>query len=166
MSIVDSCPPWVLPGNQQAKLYLTANCAFWIQYHLPQTIPAKKAADFISSQLLNKGYIDSYQHTNWISAGLFSLLGRSDELAQTLEKLNRLYVDLSADNLVWMANTLILSGFSKDNVLLQNVVDRLIPLQTENGYWDSDDGEWQRIHITIEALRAINFVANISTEVK
>ncbi|MGZ9584477.1 prenyltransferase/squalene oxidase repeat-containing protein [Paenibacillus marinisediminis] len=157
-SVGDRCPPWAAPGNLQAQLYLTANCSFWISRYRPQSVYAERGALYIRDRLNNEGYLSSYMHTNWLSAGLFKLIGWEEEAGLLTDYMSKVIHELSADQLAWMASTMIIAGFPPDDLLLHRAVDLLISMQAESGYWDSADGEWHRVHASIEALRAIQYV--------
>lgn len=163
-AMIDNCPPWVKPGNPQARLYLTANCAFWLAYHHPHSPACIAAASWLRMRINEQGGLDSYYHTNWLCAGVFLLLGWTEESNQVLRYLNHSYHELSADNVAWMANTLLIAGSSKQDELLKRLVVRLAAMQAEDGYWESDDGDWQRIHTSLEALRTILYVQSSSAE--
>jgi A-macroglobulin TED domain len=155
--IADICPPWVKPGELEAQLYLTANCALWIQYYAPQNKEQLvSAAEYLISHINEGGFINSYRHTNWMAAGFLYRMGFEAESQRMMQYIESTIEDLSSDNLAWLANTLILCKMNSKE-LLHKITTQLIQLQQEDGSWSSDDGEWQRMHTTLEALRAIKF---------
>jgi len=156
LCIADICPPWVKSGELEARLYLTANCALWIQHYAPESDALASAASYLIANRNEEGYLNSYPHTNWMAAGLLYTLGYKEEAARLMQYIDSIIDELSSDNLAWLANTFILCNMD-ENDRLHQIISRLKLQQQEDGSWSSDDGEWQRTHTTLEALRAIKY---------
>jgi squalene cyclase len=68
--VASIAPPWARPGDQAARLYLTANCGFWLSVIEPDGSKAKRAADFLLPHLNLDGQLPSFLQTHWLAGGL------------------------------------------------------------------------------------------------
>jgi squalene cyclase len=156
-SLSDVCPPWARPGDIKARLYLTTNCAFWINYFTADL--DKRIVSYLRGHI-SEGRVDSFLHTQWILGGLFYSLELFEDSREVFHSLNEIIDEMSADNLAWLINTLIASGVDRDEKIIKCSINRLINQINENGSWSSDDGSWKDIHTTLEAIRAITYVSS------
>lgn len=156
-SLVDLCPPWAKPGDIKARLYITANCAFWINYY---TAGLDKRVVSYLLEHSRDGRVNSFLHTTWLIGGLLFSLGLIKEARVVLLSLTEHIDEMSPDNLSWLINTLIVSGVDKSELIIESSVARLASLINDDGSWSSDDGTWKDIHTTIEAIRALKFASN------
>lgn len=157
-SLRDVCPPWAKPEDKKARLYLTSNCAFWTNYYT-STVD-ENIINYLIEHIDCTGKIESYLHTKWLIAGLFIQKNLGEKAKIVLASLETEITNMSADNLAWMINTLLISGLSKEEPLVNHAVIRLSELQLADGSWISDDGEWKSVHTTLESIRAIHFIRN------
>ncbi|BFH60460.1 MULTISPECIES: prenyltransferase/squalene oxidase repeat-containing protein [Paenibacillus] len=153
---IDMCPPWVMPGDIKARLYLTANCGFWIN-HYSSNID-NRIITYLREHIDINGNINSYLHTNWLIGGLFYSLGLFKEAEAIFQCLCEQFPKLSSDNLAWLINTLIVSGVNNEEEIIKKSITRLIELRNNDGSWSSDDGSLKDIHTTIESIRALSCV--------
>ena len=153
---LDSCPPWVMPGDIKARLYLTANCGFWIYYYTSNI--DDRIIAYLREHIDHEGNMNSFLHTNWLTGGLFYSLGLNKEAETIFQYLVEQCSTLSSDNLAWLINTLIVSEVSCEEEVIVKSIARLIDLKKSDGSWSSDDGPWKDIHTTIESIRALRYV--------
>lgn len=156
-SLVDICPPWAKPGDLKARLYITANCAFWINYYT--TSLDKGVVSYLLEHSMD-GRVNSFLHTKWLIGGLLLSLGFDKESKIVLQTLYEQIDEMSSDNLSWLINTLIVSGIDSNEDIIKSSATRLASLINDDGSWSSDDGTWKDVHTTLEALRVLNFVSN------
>jgi hypothetical protein len=154
-AVADLAPPWAMPGNLAAKLYLTANCGFWLALLVNTEPNATQASDYLQSHLDPDGKLPGFIHTNWLAAGLWSILGRRNPVERVTNYINILVPDLATSNLSWLITTMFAAGATADHPLIDKAVSMLVTRQNEDGRWPSEDGPHQDVHVTLEALRAL-----------
>jgi hypothetical protein len=151
-AVADQAPPWAQPGDRAARLYLTANCGYWLAKTglFPQ--PANQAGVFLKSQLEGPGLLPSYLQASWLSASLFYRLGQVELAEQLSGGLLAKLETLSAGELAWLLNSYIgIQGLQAQR-LAEGAVQRLLNLQQADGRWESADGAPFHVHTTLEAL--------------
>lgn len=154
-AIASLAPPWARPGDTAARLYLTANCGFWLAFLDESSSQAGLAGEYLRSFTGAGGRLSSYLHTHWLAAGLWHRLGQPQLAGPVLGYLHRRLPDLPASNLAWMLNTLLIAGLPADHGLVEAAASRLEQCQAEDGRWPGEDGPGQDVHTTLEALRAL-----------
>lgn len=65
-SMAEQAPPWVTPGDMAARLYLTANCGFWLATRAGWSESVQRAAEYLRKQLDGAGHLPSFLHTHWL----------------------------------------------------------------------------------------------------
>jgi hypothetical protein len=154
--MADRAPHWVAPGVLEARLYLSANCGFWLAAWGDASEPAGRAADFVRAYLDAGGHMPSFAHTQWLSGGLWYRLRRWEEAEIVFSALAGHLADLPASSLAWLLSTLLLVGVQLDHPLLEHAASRLEQLQEPDGRWSSEDGPARDVHTTLEALRTFH----------
>ena len=149
-------PPWALPGDMKARVYLTANAAYWLQVVGGAPREVAKAVDWLDGIVLEDGRLPSFLHAHWLTAGLLFGAGRAAAAGRIMGFLCGRLEDLDAGNLAWLAVALRLAGVAADTELLVRARARLSTLQSGDGRWPGEDGEGQDVHTTLEALRALD----------
>lgn len=152
--VVDIAPPWAQPGNQAARLYLTANSAYWLAVHGFTVWDKIRASEYLLNSVSN-GAVPSYLHTYWLACGLWQKMGQDAVVESVCGHLQSRIADLSANNLTWMLVALRTAGIPSTHPLIKGAIERLIQMQQEDGRWASDDEMEQDTHVTLEALRAL-----------
>lgn len=147
-------PPWAKPGDDAARVYLTANAGYWIQYYQPRSPRLDTVVQFLTGKLTAKGQLSSFFQSQWLTAGLLYARGDETTALAILEVLRLRLSDLDASNLAWMINSLVVMGLSPKIPLIREARARLDGLQEADGRWCSADGAWQDVHTTLESLRA------------
>jgi len=154
-ALAEVAPPWCMPGDLTAQLYLTANCAYWLALFYASPERVRAAADFLVSHVDSSGKMPSFLHTHWLTAGVCFAAGNVTDAEKILAYLHTRMDDLDASNLVWMINSLRSVGLSTHHPLIEQSRDRLLAKQEPDGRFCSDDGSQQDVHVTLVAIRAI-----------
>lgn len=156
-AVAEQAPPWARPGDLAARLYLTANCGFWLAAFVSTQSGAECAATYLRSYLPPDGHLPTFLHTHWLAAGLFSRLGQSETGVQLLTYLQTRLPDLHASNLAWLIVTLRLADLPAEMPILAQAAGRLAQQQQPAGNWQSEDGAERDVHATLEAMRALRW---------
>jgi hypothetical protein len=161
-SVADDAPLWARPGDLAARLYVTANCAFWMAMSGLVPSAAHDAANYLSFHLNENGELPSFPHAHWLATSVWRHVGMDDEAGKGMANLRARVPDLSAGNLAWMVLSLRLGGVPPMEQTLVAAVDRLISLRTAEGHWPSDEGADNAAHVTVEAIRALHLCEQLS----
>jgi len=158
-SKADAAPHWVKPGDQAAKLYLTANCGYWFASWDRTILHAQRAAAYVQ-QFLDRqdeqGRLPSFLHTHWLAAGLWYRLGQHAEAGCVINYLDTRLPDISASGLAWLVCCLRSAGVPLlGTPCLRNAIRLLEKQQQPDGLWKSEDGPSEDINATLEVLRAL-----------
>lgn len=152
--VQELAPPWAIPGDSPARVYLTANAGWTLACALGPQPPVLKAADLLKSLQSIDGSLPSFLQAVWLAAGMWQIQGESDCLRRAILFLQMRAEHMPASSMGWMLVTLLLSGFNPQAVLIQDALQRLDGLQRADGRWESDDGAVYDVHATLQALRA------------
>lgn len=151
----DLLPPWLLPGDLAATLYLAANCGYCLTLFASHASNARRASDLVLKHLDDAGKLPSYLHTHWLSAGLWMMVGKDDAAQSTINYLESHLDEMDASQLAWMVTALGAAGLDIESGLMAGGIDCLKKLRQPDGRWVSADGPSQDPSTTLEALRAI-----------
>lgn len=175
-SVAAVAPVWAQPGNLAARLYLTANCGYWVAVFngvdqnglagVDSSIPAGidsavRAADYLKSYLQPDGRLPSFLHAHWLAAGLWHRLDYGDLSQRVLSYLATRLADMSANNLTWLLTTLLGAGIPASNSLIKDASSILEQFRDPDGHWASDDGPEFDVHCTLEALRVLSLLGAV-----
>jgi hypothetical protein len=163
-SVADRAPPWVKPGEISSRLYLSANCSFWLATSLIFRGAALKGARYLIGYLDENGKMASFLHTHWLCGGLWLRLGMVEGSIRVLAYLDERILELSASQLAWMITALRIAGLASSHALIQAALPRLVSCQQEDGRWTSDDGPTFDVHATLEALYALKLCGIIGPD--
>jgi hypothetical protein len=167
-SLAAEAPPWAMPGDPEAQLYLTAVAGFWLALadagKRPRFAPpdgsgpyaamVRTAAQFVVGRLLPDGTWPSFLATGWYAAGLLHDQGNYYEAARVQYVLGDRLPGMSPADVASMAATLRRIGTGDDYWLLDAARKRLGETQRSDGGWDSDEGPIFDVHATLTAIRA------------
>jgi len=153
-TVADMAPPWARPGDIAATLYLTANCGLWLAL-FGDGDEALRAAGYLQSQLGEEGRLPGFLHTQWLAAGVWHKLKSREPEQSVRAYLENNLADLAPSNLSWLITTLAAASVSANDPLLSKAASLLERAQEEDGRWSSEDGPAQNVHVTLEALRAL-----------
>lgn len=161
-AIRELAPTWAKPGELAPRLYLTANCGWWLANatlrgtFVSADVAAQRAGTYLEQHLAEDGSLPSFLHAHWLAGGLWIRLGRNDLAYRVLDYLATcIDNDVPASSLAWILTTLAGLGISPDQPLIQKVTT-LLPLQQRaDGSWASEDGPDRDAYATVEALRGL-----------
>lgn len=160
-SVRDLAPPWAVPGELAPRLYLTANCGWWLANATLTSFvsydkAAQRAGAYLEQHLAQDGALPSLLHAHWLAAGLWIRLGHNDLADRTLDYLaTRIDDSVPAGALAWMLTTLAGLGISPEHPLASRTVEQLTVQQRADGSWASEDGPERDPYVTVEALRGL-----------
>jgi hypothetical protein len=162
-SLAGWAPQHLKPGTLEPRLYLAANCGFWVAYYSGRDNSVPRAMGFLMRYLEENGCLPSTPQANWMSAGLW-LRMRRYEVADKVVTACRSHMEgLSASDLAWMGVTLIISRIRQKNPIIKNTAEKLLALRKTGDFWESDDGKDRNCHTTIEAIRILKFTKKIDS---
>lgn len=161
-SLSGEAPPWAKPGDPEARLYLTANAAFWLtvadldagwgggQYsaHL------RAAGQAIAAHIGADGSWRTFLVSAWLSAAVLHRQEMFYESARIQIMLGERLAQMTPADVAWMAAALRRVGVAVDDWLLTAARRRLAETQRSDGGWPSDDGAAFDVHATLTAIRA------------
>jgi Prenyltransferase and squalene oxidase repeat len=165
-------PAWARPGDPEARLYLTANAAYWLTVAAVDTTEAAtpltaleepirpygdellRAAYVIRDSLRPDGTWPSFLVTGWLGAAVLHRQEMYYDAARMQVVLAERVPKMSAADTAWMAAALRRVGVRTDDWLMVAARRRLAETQRTDGGWPSDDGEAFDVHVTLAAIRA------------
>lgn len=153
-SVAELAPPWAAPGELDARLYLTANCSYWLGLFDPAAEAAVQASAFLLSYLEPDGRLPTFLHGHWLCAGLWTLLEEAGAAEVILTHLLSRLPGMNASNIAWMVTTLCDAGLETSHELIQKGLFHLNSYQQPEGRWSSEDGPARDVHATLEAMLA------------
>jgi Squalene-hopene cyclase C-terminal domain len=154
-AVADAEPPWAMPGDLAARLYLTANSSYWLAKHLPHDTAAIRGAAVLRAHLDESGQMPTFLHAHWLVAGAWYCLGQHDLAERVLASLpDRLDETTPASSLSWLITCLRTVDVPADHPAILKALTLLEAGQRADGGWTSEDGPAAAAHTTLEALRA------------
>ncbi|MBN2258413.1 MAG: terpene cyclase/mutase family protein, partial [Anaerolineaceae bacterium] len=161
VSLSPYAPKYLKPGTLEPRLYLTANCGFWVAYYAGRDNAVPRAMGFLMRYLEENGCLPSYPQTNWMSAGLWLRMRRYEVADKVVTACQGHMEDLPASSMAWMGVTMIISRIRQKNPIIRKAADKLLALRKEGDYWESEDGKERNCHTTIEAIRVLKFTKKL-----
>jgi hypothetical protein len=169
-SLAPDAPAWARPGDPEARLYLTANAAFWLTVAGPEARPAgpldtrpggayagvvAKAAQVIAGSLRPDGTWPSFLVTGWLGAAVLYRQEMYYEWARMQMVLANRLPDMTPWDLASLAAALRRVGVPADDQLVVAALRRLGETQRSDGGWPSEDGEQFDVHVALAVIRAL-----------
>jgi hypothetical protein len=161
-SLAGVAPPWAQPGDDEARLYLTSNAAFWLIAGGPapgdedeHATRIARAAEAFRASLRPDGSWPSFLVTGWLGCAVLYHLGWFYESAQIQVALADRVPAMTAADTAWLFAALRRVGMSSEDWLLSAARRRLSETQRSDGGWTSDDGDQFNVHTTLTAIRAL-----------
>jgi len=163
-SLAAEAPPWAMPGDPEATLYLTSVAGFWltvaeVETHPRHELPAvhasvmAAAARYVVGRLRPDGSWPSFLAAGWHAAGLLHEQQFFYESARVQLVLGDRLGDMTPADVASMGAALRRVNLG-DDWLLQSTRKRLGATQRTDGGWDSDEGPAFDVNITLTAIRA------------
>ncbi len=175
-ALAEDAPPWARPGDPEARLYLTANAAYWLTVAASDAVEAaaaaappltvldepirpyaeelSRAALVIRDSLRPDGTWPSFLVTGWLGAAVLYRQDMYYDAARMQLVLADRVRKMSAADTAWMAAALRRVGVPADDWLMVTARRRLAETQRTDGGWPSDDGDAFDVHTTLAAIRA------------
>jgi hypothetical protein len=154
-TVASVAPPWAKPGDLSARLYLTANCGFWLAILDRTDDAALRTAGYLRTHIDRDGHLPGFPHTHWLAGGLWYRLNWRESAERVLSYLSRRLYDLPASNLAWLITTLLDARVPASHTVVDTAASLLEQCQDHDGRWPSEDGSEWDVHATLEALRAL-----------
>lgn len=161
-AVREVAPPWATPGVLAARLYLTANCGWWLanaSLHgcfVTTDEAATRSGAYLEQHLAQDGSLPAFLHAHWLAAGLWIRLGHDDLAYRVLNYLaTRMSANVPASSLAWLLTTLGRLSITPDHPLGERATTLLISKQRADGSWESEDGPDRDPYATVEALRGL-----------
>ena len=152
-------PPWATPGDLKARLYLSADAAFWLAVMGYQGQPAfQRALDFLLNQRDEMGRFYGFFHSTWIATSVFAMTGL--QYAAVVEQglqvlMGRPLSEWVASQIGWALSCLAQAGIPKAHPFVEQGLAELARRQRPDGSWTSEDGETHDVGATIEAVKVL-----------
>jgi hypothetical protein len=153
--VSEFAPPWAAPGDLASRLYLTANCAFWLAASGRSEEKVANAVAYLQLQLEMNGSLPGFMQTHWLAGGLWSLVNQHSKAERVFSYLSEKLPGLPASNLGWLLTTCQVAGVPSDHSLLYTARGLLESQQETDGSWMGDYGS-PDVHTTLEAIRALS----------
>jgi len=160
-SLAGVAPPWAQPGDEEARIYLTTNAAFWLTVSGGAPDDAEheariiRAAEAFRASLRPDGSWPSFLVAGWLGCAVLYHLGWFYESAQIQVNLADRVPEMSPADTASMFAALRRVRMSPDDWLLDAARRRLSETQRSDGGWESDDGDQFNVHTTLTAIRAL-----------
>jgi hypothetical protein len=179
-ALADVAPKWAMPGDPEARFYLTTNAGFWLAVAAGDSgyagLPAAyastvdsysgveqpayadalgRAAQAIREALHPDGAWPGYLVSGWLAAAVLHRTGWFYESARIFAILGERVPDMTAADTAWMAASLRRVGVSAEDPLLAAARRRLDQTQRSDGAWPSDDATTFDVHTTLTGIRAV-----------
>lgn len=158
-----SPPPWMVPHNEYAIAFTTANSAFWLGVKGLKTEPFFRACTFLTSSQNESGKFPGFLHTTWISASVLALEKdwTSPHVVRAMSYLEGLSLEQwEASQISWMLWYFSLAGIPAHLPLLRSAFTELLTRQNEDGSFTAEDGDSYSVNTTLEVVKVI--LANTS----
>jgi hypothetical protein len=152
-------PPWATPGDLRARLYLTAQSAFWMAVRGDTAEPALlRALDFLLKHRDETGRFHGFLHSTWIATSAFAAAGPQD--GQVVREglrvlLARPLPEWVDSQIAWALECLGRAGVPRSAPFVQASLTELLRRQADQGRWVSEDGEAYSVNTAIGALKVL-----------
>lgn len=160
-SIAQWTPVYLKPGKIESRLYLAANCGFWVAFYSGRDNSVPRAMGFLMRYLEESGCLPATPQANWMSAGLWLRMRRYEVAEKVIASCQGHMDGLSASSLAWMGVSLIIGRIRQKNPIIKRAADKLLTLRQPGDYWESEDGTDRNCHTTIEAIRVLKFTKKL-----
>ncbi|QOC90216.1 squalene--hopene cyclase [Micromonospora craniellae] len=168
-ALAETAPEWARPGSPEARLYLTANAAFWLTVAGLDARAAgpldhrvggayagvvHAAGQALAAQLRSDGSWPSFLAVGWLSAAVLHRQQLFYESARIKAVLAERMPQASPADAAWLASTLRRVEVDEQEWTMVAARRRLTDTQRSDGGWSSDDGHQFDVHATLAVIRA------------
>ncbi|MFI7021456.1 prenyltransferase/squalene oxidase repeat-containing protein [Micromonospora sp. NPDC049900] len=168
-TLAETAPEWARPGSPEARLYLTANAAFWLTVAGLDARAAgpldhrvggayagvvHAAGQALAAQLRPDGSWPSFLAAGWLSAAVLHRQQLFYESARIKAVLAERMPEASPADAAWLAATLRRVEVDEQEWTMVAARRRLTETQRSDGGWSSDDGHQFDVHATLAVIRA------------
>ena len=161
-SVAGLAPPWAMPGDKAAHLYLTANCGFWVAQFKVAQAAAELASSYLKLRLTEGSELPSFLQTHWLAGALWTKLGEPEFVTRMIRYLGDRIDKMDVSELAWMIGAFGLAGLPANHALMYSAAIRLNKMQDPTGPWRGQEGDKNNdVHVTIEAVRALKMCNRI-----
>jgi hypothetical protein len=153
-------PPWIRPGEQATRLYLSTYAAYWLAVRGKRPLPVfRRGAAFIAGQQEEGGRIPGYMHNNWLGAAVLHLAGEgyAQNAARGMEYLQSIpFPDWEDSQIAWALDCLTRAGLSGEQPFIRAMLQELLRRQAAEGCWAAEDGPSFAASATVGALKVLH----------
>jgi hypothetical protein len=158
-------PPWACPGEIRARIFLSAQSAFWLAIGgFEDRSEFPEALGFLAEHQGESGRLEGFLHTTWIATSAFLMAGegyneaaRKGLVALLAEPLYG-WVD---SQISWALHCLGMAGLPKENPFVGQSLAELTRRQSGDGRWASEDGEARTVGAVIEVLKVLKLYGEL-----
>jgi hypothetical protein len=156
-TLKNEAPPWAMPGEPEARFYLTANAAFWLAVASTEEYePAlTRAARAILDALDENGAWPGFLVSGWLAGVVLHRTEWFYESARIFMMLADRVPTMSPADLASLTAALRRGGVSAEDALVVAARAQLSTLQRPDGAWPSDDSPAFDVQSTLTALRGL-----------
>jgi hypothetical protein len=160
-------PPFLMPGEINTRVWITANCAHWfVRLGYAEPPEAKGCpVKFLLAHRESSGRLIGYLRATWDALVLFSYHPGPDSnvFKQTLNIIEKEFSPKKWEGsyLAWLGCCLRDAGLPANHSLVKQCLSELLKKQRLDGSWDSEDGEKYAANATVQALRVIKYYGAI-----
>ncbi|WP_184839388.1 prenyltransferase/squalene oxidase repeat-containing protein [Allocatelliglobosispora scoriae] len=169
-SLADVAPPWAQPGDPEARLFVTANAAFWLLVAGREARAsgplddrpggayagmAHAAAEALRSQVGYDGSLPTFLVAQWLAGAVLYRQEMYYESARIQMRLTDRMPEFTAADTAWLAASMRRVGVPAEDSLMVAALRRLAQTQRSDGGFESDDGPKFDVHTTLTAIRAV-----------
>jgi squalene cyclase len=152
-------PPWASPGEPWARLYLSAQSAFWLAVGGYRGHSGfQRALDFLLKHQEESGRVQGFLHNTWIATSVFVMAGSryTEVVKKGLEAMMTAPLSEWVDSQIsWALECLGKAGLPKDVPFVEKGLAELVWRRRVDGSWASEDGEARSVGAVIGVLKVL-----------
>lgn len=151
-------PPWAVPGDLKARLYLSAQGAYWLAVRGHRGDALERALRFLLDHRDAGGKFYGFLHSTWIATSAFVAAGPGhEEVVQAGLRVlsSRPFSEWVDSQIAWALESLGRAGLPREEPFVQQGLAELRRRQEAQGSWVAEDGEAWTVNAVIGALNAL-----------
>jgi hypothetical protein len=163
-------PPRLLPGDPRVRLLSTALAAFWLaRLGHGRDEAVSRAMAYLRGRQAADGRFVGYLRATWLAVAVFRI-GEGAASTAAMRGLDALAA-VAPDRwrpggLAAMLGALADAGVSADLPLIRQALARLAAFVRPDGSWMPEDGDFYRVEVALQALRAFLLYGTVSLAVE